>query len=302
VDIPGATSSNLVLTAVQGRQEGVYSVMVSNALGTASSEAYLSVNDGLVTAIVTPLLTMSNQWRYHAQGVDLGTAWRFPAFDDSSWPPGLPLFAVETPDVYPDPIRTPLSINTTNGIPISAYYLRTRFTLPDLGLVQGLFASVYADDGAVWYLNGREAGRLRIAANSPVDEVAYTNRASNLNTEGVPSFLSLPLTNLVAGENLIAVQLHQGNIPSSDIVFGMTLEYYTVIINQPVMHMDGMSPGGAQVGLTGISGRDYAIDVSTNLVDWSHLVTWTNFTGAAQYFDAAAGANGNRFYRGRVAQ
>ena len=26
-----------------------------------------------------------SQWKYHYQGVDLGTAWREPDFDDSDW-------------------------------------------------------------------------------------------------------------------------------------------------------------------------------------------------------------------------
>jgi hypothetical protein len=61
-----------------------------------------------------------------------------------------------------------------------------------------------------------------------------------------------------------------------------------------------MRPGGVEVTLEGISGRNYALDFSTNLVDWAHLATWTNFTGSAVYLDTA-GINGNRYYRGRVA-
>jgi hypothetical protein len=281
--------------------EGLYSASVSNSLGGAISRgAQLIVNDGLVFNRYTPVLDITQPWRYEASGRDLGTAWRFPGFDDSGWAIGSALFAVETPGTYPEPIRTPLTLDTTNGTPISAYYFRTTFA--DLGAVNGLRVTAYVDDGAVWYVNGREAARLRIAAAStPVDGVAYTNRASNLNNEGPPTILFLPATNLVAGENLLCVQVHQGNLPSSDIVFGMSLESYLTIINQPLVTLDSLQPAGAQLTLTGISGRNYALEFSTNLANWTHLITWTNFTGSALHLDSAAGPIGNRFYRGRLA-
>ncbi|MBK8000981.1 MAG: hypothetical protein IPK15_20285 [Verrucomicrobia bacterium] len=52
--------------------------------------------------------------------------------------------------------------------------------------------------------------------------------------------------------------------------------------------------------VTGISGRNYALDISTNLVNWLPAVTWTNFTGTADYLDPVSPAAGNRFYRGRL--
>jgi hypothetical protein len=152
----------------------------------------------------------------------------------------------------------------------------------------------------VWYLNGREAGRLRIPANIPVDGVTNSVLAQNPNTEGLASNLILPLTNLVAGENLLSVEVHQSTIGSSDVVFAMAMSSFTAITNGPVLRTPIVQPGGVEVTLEGISGRNYAIDVSTNLATWTHLTTWTNFTGSAFYLDTAANPNGNRFYRGRL--
>ena len=71
-DIPGATSSNLVLRNVQGRDEGAYSVAISNPIGTTSSrDAMLTVDDGLVTSIYETLLDVTNSWRYEASGQNL---------------------------------------------------------------------------------------------------------------------------------------------------------------------------------------------------------------------------------------
>ena len=109
------------------------------------------------------------------------------------------------------------------------------------------------------------------------------------------------MTNLVAGENLLSVELHQGNLPSSDAVFGMLLGSFKNVTNAPVVSVQSAPLAGqAQVMLTGISGRNYALDVSTNLVNWAPLTTWTNFTGTADYLDPAPATSGNRFYRGRL--
>jgi hypothetical protein len=299
--IAGATSSNLVLLNVQGRMEGIYSATVSNSLGGAvSRNALLTVNDGLVTNAFATLLDVTSSWRYEASGLDLGTAWRFPGYDDSGWSNGVAMFGFEDPGVYPLPILTPFSLRNSSNVFIVTFYFRTTFSLPAPSAVSGLLVQAFVDDGAVWYLNGREGGRLRVAGNVPVDGVTNSVLAQSPNTEGVVSSLVLPLTNVVAGENLLAVEVHQSSIGSSDVVFAMALSSFTTVTNGPVLLSPLVQPGGVEVTLEGISGRNYAIDVSTNLAIWTHLTTWTNFTGSALYLDTAASPSGNRFYRGRL--
>jgi len=301
VPMAGATSSNLALLNVQGRMEGVYSVTVSTALGmTTSRNALLTVNDGLVVNTTARLLDMTNVWRYEASGQDLGSAWRSPGYNDSGWSNGVAMFGLEDAGIYPLPILTPFSLRTSGNVFIVTYYFRTTFSLPAPSTLNSLLVEAFVDDGAVWYLNGREAGRLRIAGNVPIGGVTNGVLAQSPNNEGVLSTLSLPLTNAVTGENLLAVEVHQASIGSTDVVFGMTLSSFTRQTNGPVLLTPNLLPGGAEVTLEGISGRNYAIDVSTNLANWSHLRTWTNFTGSALYLDTAAGINGNRFYRGRL--
>jgi hypothetical protein len=303
VNIAGATAETLSLEGVQGRQEGAYSVVVANGSGSVTSrEARLTVDDGLVTSSFNTLIDFTNTWRFEASGQNLSNAWRFASYDDSSWSSGAALFGYETtPDIYPVPFATPFSANSPGGAAIQTYYLRTRFHVADLASLGSLTAYAFVDDGAVWYLNGREAGRVRIPNSAPVDGVGYNVRANNQNNEGNPDFLDLPVTNIVAGENLLAVELHQGNLPSSDVVFGMMLGSFKSVTNGPVLSVQSAAaPNQTQVTLTGISGRNYALDVSTNLVNWVPLTIWTNFTGVAEYLDPTPTANGNRFYRGRL--
>jgi hypothetical protein len=300
--IPGATSSNYVAANVQGRDEGAYSVVVSNFLGSAvSRDAILTVNDGLVTNLIVPLLSVTNDWRYQALGDDLGTAWRFPGYDDSSWSNGVALFGFEDPGVYPLPLLTPLSLRTTNNAFIVTFYFRTTFSLDDPTSISGLLAGAFVDDGAVWYVNGREAGRLRIPGNLPADGVTNGFLGTSPNNEGQLSALLLPGTNLVTGENLLAVEVHQSSIGSSDVVFGMELSSFTSITNRPVLLMPELLPGqGTRLTIMGISGRDYAIDSSADLGTWTTVATFTNFVSPAQFTEPAGPASENRFYRGRL--
>ena len=299
-DIPSATSSNLVLVNVQGREEGAYSVAISNPIGTTvSRNAILTVDDGLISGAISTLVDQNTAWRYEGSGANLGNAWRFPAYDDSGWSNGVALFGIEDFGIYQWPLQTPLALRTVNNAPILTYYFRTTFPVGPGDNYTGLFVEGYVDDGAVWYLNGREAGRLRIPANVPIDGVTNTVLASS-GSEGVASFVFLPLTNTVVGENLLSVEVHQSSANSSDVVFGMMLYGITSITNGPVVVGPVQTSQGLELTLDGISGRNYALDVSTNFTNWVPLVTWTNFTGSAQYLDPVPTSSGNRFYRGRM--
>ena len=84
------------------------------------------------------------------------------------------------------------------------------------------------DDGAVFYVNGQEAYRYGMTANP----VYWTNLAS-LNI-GVPNLLgpfTLPLTNVVIGTNLLAVEVHQVFPPpaSKDIGFAAELSLTGIV-------------------------------------------------------------------------
>ena len=70
----------------------------------------------------------------------------------------------------------------------------------------------------MYYLNGARVGSLRMPA-----VVNYTTLATNQLNEGLPEILTFPTNNLVNGDNLMAVEVHQVNNASSDDVFGLQL-------------------------------------------------------------------------------
>jgi hypothetical protein len=162
------------------------------------------------------LLSITNLWRYN-QTDDLTavTNWFAPGYDDSAWPSGRALLYVETADL-PAPKNTPLTLGRIT------YYFRTTFVLPANLVPLSLTASNLIDDGAVFYLNGVEVRRVRM----PSGTVTYSTLASGSPASGdatVWDVFTIPTNSLRPGTNLLAVEVHQSNPTSSDIVFGSAL-------------------------------------------------------------------------------
>jgi len=142
-----------------------------------------------------------------------------------------------------------------------------------------LVATNYIDDGAVYYLNGIEVGRLRITANP----VVYSTLAANQPAEGQTEVLTFSTNSLVAGDNVMAVEVHQssccGSGTSSDDVFGMSLAavvYATNVITQtfgvPIVLNEVLANNQTFTNLNGHTADFVEIyNPSTNALDLSDL-------------------------------
>jgi hypothetical protein len=197
----------------------------------ASPEVNLSVG--------VPFVNYGDAWRYHDQNVDLGTAWRASAYDDSGWPEGSGLFGYETAPLPPPGIRTAFS----NAGQLT-YYLRKKFVYN--GSLSGLFATLdqIIDDGAVYYLNGVEFAR----SGMPGTAITFATAAARTVTDAIeePAILSGPLPSLVAGTNVLAVEVHQPNNTSSDLVFGARLSI--ALPSAPSLVINEVLPGSTGAG------------------------------------------------------
>ena len=161
-------------------------------------------------------LRYSNDWRY-VQDANLdGVNWQDLAYDDSAWPSGPGLLADETSPL-PEPIRTPLTV--ANGR--TTFYFRTSFNFTGSLAGVSLKLNALLDDGAVVYLNGSELLRLRLPAGSVTYTTLATTAVVNADYEG--PFIVTP-TNLVVGNNILAVEVHQITANSSDVVFGLQVD------------------------------------------------------------------------------
>ena len=226
-------------------------------------------------ALVVPLLAMSELWRYDQSGADLGGAWSAWDYDDSVWPSGRGLLAVEDCECLPEPVHTVLSL-TSGPMRVRTYYFRTAFVAPTNGNITGLQISHVLDDGAVFYLNGREILRV----NLPPGPVAAATRASaSIDDAALDGPVAVSAAGLLTGTNVLAVEVHQYGTSSSDVVFGMRLDALVVTnaapagsvvlnevlaVNASVTETDGTTPdwielynqSAGQVDLSGLSLSD----------------------------------------------
>ena len=217
--IANATNNTFTQVNIQAAQAGNYFLLVTNPVGMATSSVVtLTVIGGEANL---RLVEFNNTWRFDDSGANLGTNWRAAAYDDSGWALGSGVFA-KSAMLFPEPVNTVLPLANSSGSAIITYYFRTHFNVPSGHGNLVLVASNLLDDGAVFYLNGFEAGRVRI--NGTVTSSTFAVNAAQNGT--AYEMLSLAATNLALGDNVLAVEVHQSSAVSSDVVFGSKLGGY----------------------------------------------------------------------------
>jgi hypothetical protein len=156
-----------------------------------SSAPLLGPPDTLVPLVAT--------WRYDDSGIDRGTAWRTPAYDDSGWAAGEGLFFFEDGPL-PGPKSTPLRRD------MNTYYFRGSFELESDPAAKIVSFRPVIDDGAIFYVNGVEVRRM----NMPTGAVDFATMAAIAVSDAAFSGpFTIPSSNLVTGHNVLAVEVHQ---------------------------------------------------------------------------------------------
>ncbi len=188
---------------------------------------------------VETLVPTGASWRYRDTGTNYGasdivvghasygvTNWKHPSFNTES-----PLWSTGNAELgYGD---SPVTVVGYGGVTTARYittHFRKNFTVANAAQIIALNLRVKRDDGAIIYINGREAGRTNMTAGtvyqyntlapnvvSGTDEEAFFAVPLTYPVAGVPSSL------LVEGTNVIAVELHQQAANSSDLSFDLEL-------------------------------------------------------------------------------
>ena len=161
------------------------------------------------------LLVPNATWKYLDNGSDQGTLWNTASFNDSSWLSNKAEFG------YGDGDETTLinyGPNASNKYVTT--YFRKSFSINNPLDYATLKLELIRDDGAVVYLNGVEVYRN----NMPDGIINYNTFAAD-NAPDESSWLSTIINPnlLIAGVNVIAVEIHQQSITSSDISFNARL-------------------------------------------------------------------------------
>lgn len=198
-----------------------------------------------------------SSWKYDASGNDLGSAWREPAFDDSSWASGPAKLGYgdgnEATLLPASPVR-------------SCYYFRHNFEVEHPAAYADLSLEILRDDGAVVYLNGTEVARY----NMPAGDIGHGTWASSATDYTWDPARIIPNL-LVAGTNVLAVEVHQGNSTSSDLALDLSLKAQR-LTSAPSPPSLTAVPGDGSVALSWTASQDPEGDPVTYLV-FRRLVT-----------------------------
>ena len=163
------------------------------------------------------LISISDTWSYLDDGSNQGTAWIAPSFNDASWSTGTGELGYGDGD---EATTTSYGADANNKH-ITTYFRHT-FNVVDVNDFMSLDLNMKIDDGAVIYLNGAEIYRV----NMPSGTISFNTMASRVisDTEEVDGYsVSISLDELVNGTNVMAIEVHQGNVTSSDISMSMQM-------------------------------------------------------------------------------
>jgi beta-mannanase/type IV secretory pathway protease TraF len=170
------------------------------------------------TASSADLISAGSSWKYLDNGTNQGTAWRNNSFSETGWKTGNAELG------YGDGGEaTVVSYGTSSTNKYITTYFRKTFSVSEISGITGLELSLIRDDGAVVYLNGTEIYR----SNMPSGTIAYNTLATTYidgTAESSYVIANVGFSNLVAGNNVIAVEIHQNSSSSSDISFNLKLK------------------------------------------------------------------------------
>ncbi len=190
---------------------GIWRFALLNAAHADVTDAKIFFGDLAASNPPPTLLVASNAvWKYFDQTNDLGTAWRNLGYDDSGWLSG----AAQLGFGENDQATTILSNRQTTT------YFRRVFNVED-PLFANLSVMLLRDDAGVVFINSNE---VRRSSNLPAPPSIVTNRtpASSTGENTIENF-TVAASNLVAGANIVAVEIHQESLTSSDVSFALSI-------------------------------------------------------------------------------
>ncbi len=182
-------------------------VLAFEVHNTDLSSSDLSFRPALFGHMRSTLIQVGDPWRYRGNPQAPPSTWKDLSFDDTSWSQG------PTGIGYGD--GDDATVIAMQGS-FMTLYARRAFPVADPSRFEGLTLTIDYDDGFVAYLNGVEVARRGLGQpgtpTSP-DQAAVSHEA------GIPESISISPASLLAGKNVLAFEVHNTSLSSSDLSF-----------------------------------------------------------------------------------
>jgi hypothetical protein len=212
----------------RARYNSEYGAMLAEADAQSLTFSFYSVNAGgeLVDSYrlqhfdsqVTSLVPEGDSWKFLDNGSNQGTAWRTPGFNDSGWASGPAELGYGQGDE-----ATVVSFGGNSSNRHETTYFRRAFHVADPQQFNELALQIVRDDGAVVYLNGHEVLRHSLPAGAVAFDT-LANFAADLGEDDAWLQVYVDPGLLVPGTNVLAVEIHQQAVNSSDLSFNLQLD------------------------------------------------------------------------------
>jgi trimeric autotransporter adhesin len=205
------TQTTFTDTALAGPAQ--YQVTALDAAGNESASlAGYTVTPGTGPTVVVPY---ASTWRYQNGGT-IPNNWTAPGFNDAGWPAGAAQLGWgdgdEATNIDPGP-------NTNRR----TVWFRTSFNVANPAAFTTLTIDLIRDDGAAVYINGTEVVRDNLPAG-PLTPQTNASTALFGAAETTPVTFTVPSSTLVAGTNVVAVEVHGSSGSSNnDASFSLRL-------------------------------------------------------------------------------
>jgi hypothetical protein len=223
--MPGETVKNIFANPSVLGGASTWRVSLQNPSGgelTSASATYVLPAIQQTSAPPTALITSNSNWKYLDDGSNQGVVWRGTNFNDTTWSNGVAQLGFGDGDenVNGRIRRT----NTVTGMTNITFYFRRAFNVTNAATFANLSMWMLRDDGGVVYINSNEVYRSISMPPAPAT-ITYTTFANNQGAAPADNTVdTATLANaLVPGTNVVAVEIHQYDLGSSDLSFDFAL-------------------------------------------------------------------------------
>src|SRR5436190_14998817 len=232
------------------------------------------------------LVAYGSSWKYLDNGTNQGTAWRGTGFSDAAWASGNAQLGYGDGDE-----ATVVSYGPDANNKYITTYFRKIISIANPSSFTSVLGNVKRDDGIAIYVNGAEVYRNNLAAGA-----AYNTLATLASDDGATAqTFSFSPSVFVSGNNVIAVEIHQNALTSTDISFDLQLigtdvvsltrgPYMNMALqNSIVIRWRTDAPTNSKVNY-GTSAGNLTQSFTDNTNTTEHIVTLTGLSANTLYY------------------